>query len=71
MTTADKIRALAADGVRQSEIARRLGVSRQRVASALQHLAKIGRPAGGETCSHCGAPPSAQRPELVTRTASR
>lgn len=66
-TTADQIRALAADGVRQSEIARRLGVSRQQVWSALQHPGKIGRPTAGETCQHCGAPPSAQRPERVRK----
>jgi hypothetical protein len=55
MTTADKIRALAAIGRTPLEIARELGVSRQRVASALAHP-KLKQP-----CESCGALPCHQR----------
>jgi DTW domain-containing protein YfiP len=68
MTPADKIRALRAEGRTPAQIVAELGVSYQRVASALQHTRAPGRPRVTGRCSHCGALPSHQTKSLAHYT---
>jgi hypothetical protein len=71
MTTAERIRRLANAGSPHAQIAEVLGVSLERVRSAIAHPRKRGRPPCEGTCPHCGAPPSAQRQRLLAAALTR